>query len=55
MARPFYYLHLPHPRLRGERPPQPVALLLVLLLAALAVVWINVPPVASVLPVHPPG
>ncbi|HEY4032284.1 MAG TPA: hypothetical protein VGM25_18200 [Caulobacteraceae bacterium] len=54
MARPFYYLPAPHPRLRG-RPPQPVALLLILVLAALAAVWMNLPPVASILPVHPPG
>jgi hypothetical protein len=54
MARPFYYLNVPPPRLRIER-PQPAALLLVLLLAALAAVWMAVPPVESVLPVHPPS
>lgn len=54
MARPFH-VHIPHLRPRGERAPQPVALLLILLLAILAAVWMKVPPVAAMLPIHPPG
>ena len=55
MARPFYTLNAPHPPLRGERHPYPAAVLLILLLAVVAAVWMNVPPVDSVLPMHPPG
>jgi hypothetical protein len=55
MAR-FFHVHLPHRDPRELRAPQPgVALLLILLLAVLAAVWMNVPPVASPLPIHPPG
>jgi hypothetical protein len=55
MARPF---HVPFPlqRARGGRAAPPAAgLLLILLLALLAAVWVNHPPVASLLPIHPPG
>ena len=55
MARPFH-IHVPHLRGRGERAPQPgAALLLIALLAILALVWMNAPPVAALLPIHPPG
>jgi len=52
MAR-LYHLRLPHPR--AERPSPPAALVLILVLAAIAAVWLQVPPVASLLPIHPPG
>ena len=55
MARLF---HPPVPlhRARGGRPAQPAAaLFLILLLAVLAALWMKVPPVASLLPIHPPG
>ena len=56
MARPFH-VHLPHLRQRpGERLLHPdAALLLILLLAAFAALWIYAPPVAALLPTHPPG
>jgi hypothetical protein len=55
MARPFHP-PIPHHRARDERPAQPAAgLFLILLLAMLAAVWMKVPPVASLLPIHPPG
>jgi hypothetical protein len=54
MAR-LFHLHLPHLRAGGERSSQPAALVVILVLAALAAVWLNVPPVASLLPIHPPG
>jgi hypothetical protein len=55
MARPFH-IHLPHPRGRGERPAhQAAGLVLILLLALLAAMWMNQPSVASLLPVPPPG
>jgi hypothetical protein len=54
MARPFH-VHIPLNRLRGERAPQPAALLLILALALLAAVWMKVPPVASLLPTPPPS
>ena len=54
MARLFHG-HLPPLRLRGQRPPHPAAFLLILLLAVLAVAWMKVPPVVSLLPIHPPG
>jgi hypothetical protein len=47
---------MPHHRPRDERPTQPAAgFVLLLLLAMLAAVWMNFPPVASLLPIHPPG
>jgi hypothetical protein len=54
MARLF---HPPFPqhRPRGERPQPAAALFLILLLAVLAAVWMKVAPVASLLPIHPPG
>lgn len=55
MARLFHPPILHH-RPSGERPAQPAAaLLLILLLAILAAVWMKVPPVASLLPIPPPG
>jgi hypothetical protein len=54
MAR-LFHLHLRHPRAGGVRPSRPAALVLILLLAAMAAVWMNSPPVASLLPIHPPG
>jgi hypothetical protein len=55
MARPFH-VQIPHHRNRGERAVPPAAsLLLILLLALVAAVWIDHPPVASLLPIHPPG
>ena len=54
MAR-LFHLHLPQPRAGGERPSQRAALVLILILAALAAVWLKVPPVDSLLPIHPPG
>jgi hypothetical protein len=54
MARPFH-AQVPHHRPRGERAAPPAGFLLILLLALLAAVWANYPPVASLLPVHPPG
>jgi len=55
MAR-FFHAHIPHQRDRSERPhASAAALLLVLVLAALAIVWMQFPPVASLLPTHPPG
>lgn len=55
MARPFH-VQIPHLRAPGERVAPPVAgLFLILLLALLAAVWANHPPVASLLPIQPPG
>ena len=55
MAR-FFHVHIPHQHGRGERPTHPVAaFLLILVLAVLAAIWMEVPPVASLLPTHPPG
>ena len=55
MAR-FFHLPLPHHRDRGERPAHPAAgLVLLLLIAMLAAVWMNLPSAASLLPTHPPG
>jgi hypothetical protein len=54
MARSFH-VHFPHHRHRGERAAPPGGLLLILLLALLAAAWIYHPPVASLLPIHPPG
>lgn len=55
MARPFH-IHIPHFRASSERPAHPAAtLVLILLLALLAAVWINQPTVASLLPVPPPS
>jgi hypothetical protein len=56
MARPFHlHFHPSHPRAGGERPSQPAALIVILVLAAMAAVWMHFPPVASLLPVPPPG
>jgi hypothetical protein len=55
MARPF---HLPilHHRVPGGRPAHlDASLVLILLLALLAALWMKVPPAASLLPIHPPG
>jgi len=54
MAR-LYHLHVPHQRVRTERPHPAAALLLILALAILAVFWREFPPVASLLPTQPPG
>lgn len=55
MAR-LFHLPLPHHRERGERPAHPATgLVLILLIAMLAAVWMKAPAVASLLPVHPPG
>jgi hypothetical protein len=55
MSRSFH-VHFPHHRHRGERAAPPAGgLLLILLLALLAAAWIYLPPVASLLPIHPPG
>jgi len=55
MAR-FFHAHMPHQRSQGERQhSSAAALLLILLLAALAAVWMQFPPVDSLLPTHPPG
>jgi hypothetical protein len=56
MAR-LFHAPLPHHRDdRGERPAHPATgLLLILLIAMLAALWMNVPSVTSLLPVPPPG
>jgi hypothetical protein len=54
MARPLH-VQIPHHRPRGERPAPAAGFLLIVLLALLAAVWMNHPPVASLLPIHPPG
>jgi hypothetical protein len=55
MAR-LFHLPLPHHRDRGERPGHPAtSLLLILLIALLAALWMQVPTVASLLPVPPPA
>jgi hypothetical protein len=55
MAR-LFHPPFPHHRERGERPAHPAAgLVLVLLIAMLAALWMRMPTVASLLPVPPPG
>ncbi|MGZ3276867.1 MAG: hypothetical protein ACXU82_19545 [Caulobacteraceae bacterium] len=55
MAR-FFHMHAPHQRVRAERLPHgAAALLLILAFAALAALWMQFPPVESLLPTHPPG
>lgn len=55
MAR-YFHLHIPHHRAEDEpRRHSGAAFLLILALAALAAVWIQFPPAASLLPTHPPG
>ena len=55
MAR-FFHMPAPQQRVREERhSPSAPAVLLLLALAVLAAMWIEFPPVASLLPAHPPG
>jgi hypothetical protein len=55
MAR-LFHPPLSHHRVPSQRPALPGAgLVLILLLAMLAAVWMNAPSVASLLPIPPPG
>ena len=50
-----FHVHIPHRARSGRAAPPVAGLLLILLLALAAAVWMNHPPVASLLPIQPPG